>query len=200
MLTGTRLREAKRQISQPTGQRAQEKTSPDSQTDQNQYQTSGVNTHLDLPSGLEELTLASPLCRKCSSQITPIGQGPDIGYELCPSMTVISAMYINGIILGLKSCTVVPQMSSPVGADVPFSLQPTFLQLTTIHQPGIDRFPFPKMRDNMISMYATINEEDFGRDLCTQPSFTITTGMAPWDPKAWKIERYFAAKWGFLFY
>ncbi|KIW65442.1 hypothetical protein, variant [Phialophora macrospora] len=198
-LTGRRLREARTQSLQLTSQRAQEKTSHASQMEQCQNHTPRVNA-LDLPNGLEELTLTSPLCRKCSSQITPIGQGLDIGYEPCLSMTVVSAMYVNGVILGLKGCTVIPQTSPPAGPDVPFSLQPTFLQLTTIHQPGIDRFPFPKMRDNLISMYAAIDEEEFGRDLCTRPSFTITAGMAPWDPKAWKIERFFADKWGFLFY
>lgn len=115
-------------------------------------------------------------------------------------MTVIGAMYVNGIILGLNSCTVVPQRSSPAGLDVPYSLQPTYLQLSTMHQPGIDRFPFPRMRDNMINLYTQIDEEEFGHDLCLMPSFTITPGMAPWDPKAWNIEKYFAKKWGYLFF
>ncbi|EXJ56911.1 hypothetical protein A1O7_07255 [Cladophialophora yegresii CBS 114405] len=200
-----RLREG-RQIPQPTSQQGQEKASHASNMNAYQYDAFGSNAPVDLPNRLdlmprlEELTIAPPLCRKCSSQITAAGPALDIGYEPCPSMTVISAMYINGAIIGLKSCTVIPQTSSPTGPDVPISLQPTFLQLTTIHQPGIDRFPFPKMRDNMISMHTMIDEEDFTHDLCTRPSFTISPGMAPWDPKAWKIETYFAAKWGFLFY
>jgi len=55
------------------------------------------------------------------------------------------------------------------------------------------------MRDNLINMYAIIDDEDFTRDLFTMPSFNITPGLASWDPKAWKIEEYFAIKWGFLF-
>ena len=107
---------------------------------------------------------------------------------------------INGNILGLACCTVIPRRSAPAGPDVPASLRPTLLQLTTIHQPGIDRFPFPHMRDNVINFENIIDEEEITRDLCTMPSFTITTGMAPWDPKAWNIEPYFAKKWGYLFY
>ncbi|KAJ9615602.1 hypothetical protein H2200_001677 [Cladophialophora chaetospira] len=157
-----------------------------------------VGKDIESPDTLD-LPPVSPLCQRCSSQSTPVGQSPDSGYELSPSMTVIGAMYVNGIILGLKSCTVIPQTSSPAGPDVPYSLQPTYLQLTTIHQTGIDRFPFPKMRDNMINMYSTIDEEEFGHDLCLMPSFTITPGMAPWDPKAWNIDKFFAKKWGYLF-
>jgi hypothetical protein len=56
------------------------------------------------------------------------------------------------------------------------------------------------MRDNLINLHSLIDEDEITRDLCTMPSFTITTGMAPWDPKAWKIEKYFADKWGYLFY
>jgi hypothetical protein len=44
-----------------------------------------------------------------------------------------------------------------------------------------------------------IGEEEFTRDICVMPSFTIINGMAPWDPKAWRMEPYFAKKWSFLF-
>jgi hypothetical protein len=63
-----------------------------------------------------------------------------------------------------------------------------------------DRFPFPKMRDNAINLGCMISEDDFSQDLFLRPSFSITPGAATWDPRAWKIEKPFAAKWGFLFY
>jgi hypothetical protein len=56
------------------------------------------------------------------------------------------------------------------------------------------------MRDNTINLSAIIDVEEFSKDLFTIPSFTITPGTASWDPRAWKIERPFAEKWGFLFY
>jgi hypothetical protein len=56
------------------------------------------------------------------------------------------------------------------------------------------------MRDNTINLSAIIDVEEFSRDLFTIPSFTITAGTATWDPRAWKIEKPFAEKWGFLFY
>ncbi|OQV03753.1 hypothetical protein CLAIMM_08756 [Cladophialophora immunda] len=133
-------------------------------------------------------------------QHSPKTQVSTLNYELCPLPTVFSALYINGAVLGLRSCSAVPALSSPASPNVPLSLQPTTTQLLTIHQPGIDRFPFAKMRDNLINMCAVIDEEDFTRDLFTMPSFNITPGLASWDPKAWKIERYFADKWGFLFF
>ena len=126
-------------------------------------------------------------------------QNPDLSYELRPSMTVIGALYINGEILGLSCCTVVPAKSEPAPPDVPWSLQPTPLQLSVIHMPGVDRFPFPEWRDNIINQHCMIDAEEFTRDICIMPSFTIDPRLPPWDPKAWKIEKYFANKWGWLF-
>jgi hypothetical protein len=56
------------------------------------------------------------------------------------------------------------------------------------------------MRDNTINLSAIIDEDEFSKDLFTMPSFTITPGAATWDPRAWRIEKPFADKWGFLFY
>ncbi|KIW83731.1 hypothetical protein Z517_02977 [Fonsecaea pedrosoi CBS 271.37] len=135
-----------------------------------------------------------------SPQSSIAAQTTNLSYEIRPSPTVFSALFINGMILGLKACSAVPALSPPASSTVPLSLQPTPTQLLTIHQPGIDRFPFSKMRDNLINMCAVIDEEEFTRDLFTMPSFNIVPGLATWDPKAWKIESYFAVKWGFLFY
>jgi hypothetical protein len=55
------------------------------------------------------------------------------------------------------------------------------------------------MRDNAINLSSFIDEEEFERDLFTKPSFSIRPGAASWDPTAWKMEKSFAQKWGFLF-
>jgi hypothetical protein len=124
-----------------------------------------------------------------------------LGYELPYPLTIFGALFLNGQVLGLRCTTGSPAKKSvPVPAHVPLPLHPTPTQLTTIHISGIDMFPFPQMRDNLISMSALIEEEDFVRDLSIMPSFSIVPGGAPWDPRAWKIERPFADKWGFLLY
>ena len=135
-----------------------------------------------------------------SSCLFPNGQAPTMTYELSYPLNVFSALYINGRILGLTTCTTFAAKSSPVSSNVPLSLRPTPTQLLTVHNSGIDRFPFPKMRDNCINMTAIIDEEEISHDLFTMPSFSITPGAASWDPAAWKIEKPFADKWGFSFY
>lgn len=114
--------------------------------------------------------------------------------------TAYSALHQNGALLGLLCSVSTICKSTPVGPEVPEALQPTPLQLTVAHPPWIDRFPFPQMRDNMISLLGIIDEEEFLADLFGLTSFTIESGAASWDPSAWKIGREFSAKWGYLFY
>ena len=123
-----------------------------------------------------------------------------MSHELPYSLSVLGALYINGEILGLTCSKAAFAKSSPVSPDVPLPLHPTATQLVTVHFGGIDRFPFPQMRDNAINMSAIIDEDEFSRDLFTMPSFSITPGAPSWDPLAWKMEKPFADKWGFLFY
>ncbi|KAJ4291789.1 hypothetical protein N0V90_009684 [Kalmusia sp. IMI 367209] len=115
-------------------------------------------------------------------------------------LTFCGALYINGMFLKIPCSTVVPAKSDPVGPEVPASLRPTQLQLITIHPRWIDRFPFPKMRDSLISLSGVIDDEEFMKDLALLPSFDIIPGKAPWDPRAWKIKKPFADKWGYLFF
>jgi hypothetical protein len=103
-------------------------------------------------------------------------------------------------VLGIPCSVVIPAKSSPVGPDVPLALHPTELQLITVHSPWIDRFPFPKMRNSLISLSGVINDEEFVRDMALMPSFEIVPGRMPWDPRAWKIQKPFADKWGYLFF
>lgn len=73
------------------------------------------------------------------------------------------------------------------------------MQIMTIHPPWIDRFPFPKMRENFILLLGVIDPEEFLCDMFNTPSFTLQAGGASWDPKVWSIEAAFRGKWGFLF-
>ncbi|KAH8898722.1 hypothetical protein GQ53DRAFT_741972 [Thozetella sp. PMI_491] len=129
----------------------------------------------------------------------PHAQGPNLSYDLPISTTVLSALMINGNILGLSATSCVPARSNPASPDVPLSLHPTTVQLLNMHHIGLDRFPFPKMRDNAIIYSGLYDDEEFGRDLYIMPSFTLKAGAAAWDPTAWKMEKGYAEKWGFLF-
>lgn len=146
-----------------------------------------------LPSHLANITLPGSL-----NNPIPTPQSSPIPREY--PLTFYGALYINGMYLRIPCSTVVPAKSEPVGPEVPESLRPTELQLITIHPRWIDRFPFPKMRDSLISLSGVIDDEEFMRDLALIPSFEIVQGKAPWDPKAWRIKKPFAEKWGYLFF
>ena len=112
-------------------------------------------------------------------------------------LTVYSALYNNGVILGLTCATVMPQRSKPA-PHAPRSLQPTKLQLEAVHLPWIDRFPLPRFRENFIRKEAEINEEEFLFDMFNLDSFNLRPGRQGWDEDAWVVHRNFASKWGFL--
>ena len=72
--------------------------------------------------------------------------------------------------------------------------------MTILHIPWIDRFPFPAMRNNAITLSCDgFDEEDFFRDIFTQESFDIKPGFHSWDPAAWVMVETFRRKWGYLF-
>ncbi|KAK4501060.1 hypothetical protein PRZ48_006866 [Zasmidium cellare] len=114
-------------------------------------------------------------------------------------LNVYSALYKNGEFLGLACSNCIPALSTPAGPNVPESLRPTSVQLMTIHPPWIDRFPFPKMRENFILLLGVVDPEEFLNDIFNSPSFTVQAGGSSWDPKVWGIEESFKKKWGFLF-
>lgn len=134
-----------------------------------------------------------PKCFPSAGQITTMSREPPL------PISALAALFINGEVLGMK-CGILAAKSPPASPNVPLSLQPTMTQTIVLHFLFLDRFPFPKMRDNAINMSSIIDEEDFIRDMFTMPSFSIVPGFPAWDPKGWRIEKYFADKWGFLFY
>lgn len=88
----------------------------------------------------------------------------------------------------------------------PPTLQPTSLQRTILHHPWIDLFPFPRLRDNVLTgMEAGAVDDD---ELCTdilevkdedlsgRPSLIVWG--EPWDWAAWEANEAFLWKWGFL--
>lgn len=118
-------------------------------------------------------------------------------------LTVFAALFDNGRFLGLKCSIVVPAKSQPLLSPelVPLSLHPTDLQQSMIHHLWIDRFPFPRFRDDMIQLSGVIDEEEFIADLFELESFEIVAGGAGWDPGAWRLKAgtVFTERWGWLF-
>lgn len=67
-----------------------------------------------------------------------------------------------------------------------------------VHPRWIDRLPFPRLRDTLIKLRGVIDEEEILKDIFVMPSWTIMTGRACWDPRAWVMEKEWADKWGWL--
>ncbi|KAJ4363081.1 hypothetical protein N0V83_010201 [Neocucurbitaria cava] len=114
--------------------------------------------------------------------------------------TVFSALYINGKILGIRCATTYSSRTPPPTPDIPLPLHATDTQRLILHPRWFDRFPFPKMRDSLIKLQGVIDEEELVKDIFTMPSWRIVEGRACWDPRAWKMEREWATKWGWLMY
>jgi hypothetical protein len=124
----------------------------------------------------------------------------NINLELPHNLTALAAWYFNCQILHIPVCHGPTTRSSICSPDIPECLQPTPVQLMTVHPLSIDGFPFPTLRDNLIKMGGIFfDEQDFTRDMFVSCCFTITPGGKPWDAEAWRVEKEFGEKWGFLF-
>jgi hypothetical protein len=116
-----------------------------------------------------------------------------------PKDDFVVALGICGSLLGI-SCGLEVQRSSRPIFSVPEILHPSPLQLTVPHYSWIDRWPFPRLRDNLIILAQTVNIEELVTDVFTMETCTIKKGRPPWDPNAWEISADFREKWGFLFH
>jgi hypothetical protein len=121
-------------------------------------------------------------------------------------LTVMAALYRNGEVLGIR-CSVCASSRSPYPSPShPLSLHPTEAQLQIIHPRWIDCLPFPKMRDSLVKLAGAFDIEELVKDLFTMASWTIEKDRlmgggwenASWDVRAWKMEKAWAAKWGWL--
>ncbi|KAK5052154.1 hypothetical protein LTR84_002958 [Exophiala bonariae] len=117
-----------------------------------------------------------------------------------PKTGAIIAVTENGTLLGLTCNGSKFDRSAPQPLSVPESLYPTPLQLATPHHDWIDRFPFPRFRDNLIILNDTIDVKDILCDFFLMRSFSVKSNGASWDPDAWLISPEFNQKWGYLFY
>jgi len=115
-----------------------------------------------------------------------------------PKHSLFSALFHNGVILGLPCSTHSISRSLPASTQVPESLRPTPLQAQNVHFQWIDRFPFPRLRDRMIELSDSYSAEDFLGDIFSTTTFNIKPGYMSWDPEAWVVTRDFREKWKVL--
>lgn len=97
-----------------------------------------------------------------------------------------------------------PQLpTSPVMlGSLPKNLLATMLQKNAVHHPWIDLFPWPRVRDNILSaLAANLFDED---ELCcdileirNDEAGLIVWGEA-WDVQSWEASEIFLRKWGYL--
>ena len=123
----------------------------------------------------------------------------DHSHLTLPIFTVYSALYHNGVILGIPCTTSNISKSRPATAHVPAPLRPLQIQLEHVHYSFIDRMPHKALRHNMISLSDNFNVENFTADLFTMPSFIIAPGSQSWDPSGWSVAPDFRKKWSLLF-
>ncbi|KAI1212504.1 uncharacterized protein F4807DRAFT_416374 [Annulohypoxylon truncatum] len=94
----------------------------------------------------------------------------------------------------------------PAPSNIPESLQPTALQLSTPHEPWIDLIPDKQMRDNTILLIGAVTREDIEEDvtgsLFGKVKLLEMTGVlawdTPWDTNGWELTEGFISKWPFL--
>lgn len=87
--------------------------------------------------------------------------------------------------------------------SVPLSLQPTALQRTVYHHPWIDILPLPEVRDSILRICGTPEEDELNIDLVDveendreKPHLVIWGDHS--DPWAWEATIPFLRKWGWL--
>lgn len=124
-------------------------------------------------------------------------------YFLCFSAwPIYSALGTHGLMQGTNCENSHAEMTSPSELlSLPEALRPSPLQLVISHRRWIDRFPFPRMRDNMILLNGILDLDEFVRDLFEMASLLRkpNSSQPTWDPDSWTLGTEFSAKWGYLF-
>jgi hypothetical protein len=131
---------------------------------------------------------------------------PEISPDHCflhqTSWAIYSALSKHGMMQGFCVCRGNLEIISPISyMSLPPALRPTPLQLAVSHAYWIDRFPFPRFRDNLIILKGVVDLGDFIQDLFGTVSLTLKAGVpkATWEPEAWTMSTGFSNKWGYLF-
>ena len=123
----------------------------------------------------------------------------DNAHITIPMFTVYSALFYNGVILGIPCATSAVSKSRPPAPHVPEPLRPLQVQLDQVHYSFIDRLPQKALRQKLVHLGDTFNVEDFTGDMFTMPTFIIAPGCQSWDPSGWTLAPEFRSKWRIIF-
>lgn len=123
-------------------------------------------------------------------------------------MTNLSILGLTNHVPRKRAPTVCPRLGPlfPAPAEIPLSLVPTPLQLSTPHDVWIDLLPESTMRNNAIRHMNMIDNDDLCRDIIGghfdgEDNIELTGIVVwndPWCPSGWEITEGFVKKWGFL--
>ncbi|KAL4884904.1 hypothetical protein BJY04DRAFT_155852 [Aspergillus karnatakaensis] len=96
-----------------------------------------------------------------------------------------------------------PHSLAPNFENIPVALRPTDIQKSMPHHPWLDFFPFPGMRDCLITAAHLFDDEELCHDLMAfwdtrNTNATLIVWGESWDPRNWEVTEEFAAKWGWL--
>ncbi|OQE25059.1 hypothetical protein PENSTE_c006G00110 [Penicillium steckii] len=88
--------------------------------------------------------------------------------------------------------------------ELPVSLRPTEIQLKIPYHPWLDFFPFPKMRDNLISAGDKLDDAQFCVEVMgfwdiSTNSCSILVWGEPSDPNSWEITEAFLKRWPWVY-
>ncbi|KAL5366531.1 hypothetical protein BJX96DRAFT_38104 [Aspergillus floccosus] len=122
---------------------------------------------------------------------------------------IIRAMVTNATMMGLTMALLAGDIISPfnacepVTANLPPSLQPTYLQKSIIHHPWIDLCAVSSVRDALLRNLHLYSEDELCDDLfgkssdSTEPTGLLIWGEA-WDPSGYEISKGMFRKWMWL--
>lgn len=130
---------------------------------------------------------------------TPSSVGLDHFFLNWPAWSIYAALTKHGLMLGMTCRECIFDSVSASNEILPTALQPTPLQLVVPHRRWIDRFPFVRLRDNMILLSSLLDLDAFCGDLFNTASLTLRPSAPSWDPRSWVLGEEFGAKWGYLF-
>ncbi|KAL2801805.1 hypothetical protein BJX63DRAFT_416573 [Aspergillus granulosus] len=97
-----------------------------------------------------------------------------------------------------------PESPSTYTEDsIPIALRPTEIQKTIPHHPWLDFFPFPRMRDCLITASHLFDDDELCHDLMAfwdtrNTGATLIVWGQPWDPRNWEATEGFVRKWSWL--
>ncbi|KAL2808061.1 hypothetical protein BJX63DRAFT_436448 [Aspergillus granulosus] len=118
--------------------------------------------------------------------------------------SLIAASCASSLELDLPTAT-----TATTPGNLPPYLIPTPLQLSLTHEPWIDLFPLPALRDNLLRFRGQIDSCELCDDILgtmfedqVQSPNDNRNGLIiwgePWDVASWELMEGFVAKWGFL--